>query len=155
MKPEIKAMLLSLCMGFVYVWCAGGILFFYIHAHPGELIPRSISVPIFCLFILVMVLGSVLVRRAAQKRTATETAEQAHTRRIRAAIGLKLGLGLWGLFLLNGILLTVLHKLPWQYAAPGLVVDILIIAACWMSLKRLKKAEDATAGPATGTLKAK
>jgi hypothetical protein len=155
MKFETKVMVLLFGISFLYVLCAGGTLFLFIHVHPGELVPRWISVPLLCLFILTIVLMTFLVSRGSQKQAAIETPEEARDRRSRAIIGAKLGLGLWGLFLLNGLILTALHELPLPYAAPGLMVEVLIIGALWISLRRLRKDGVMNPGPATGTFKAK
>lgn len=146
MKFETKTVLLLLCVSFLYVLCAGGTLFWYIHAHPGSLIPRSISVPLFCLFILTILLLTVLVRRAARKQAAAETADEAHSRRMRAIKGLKIGLIVWGLILLNGIRMLMQRTIPWTDAIPGLLIVLMIFVVTWSSLRRLQKAEATNPG---------
>ena len=141
MKLETKAVLLLLCISFLYVLCAGGTLFLYMHAHPGSLIPRWISVPIFCLFVLTIVLGSVLVRRAARKQAAVETAEEAHRRRVRAIKGMKIGLVIWALILLNDIRMLLWGTIPFTFGIPGLAIVLLIAIVTWSSLRRLQKVE--------------
>jgi len=93
--------------------------------------------------ILTLVLPSFIIRRAARKQAAVETAEEGRIRRARAAIGIKVGLVLWGLIFLNGIRMVVEHEVRWLYAVPGLAVDILLIVVFWNSLRRLKKFEEA------------
>src|ERR1700690_3193660 len=67
-KFEKKVLLILFCPAVACTLCAGGVLFWYIHAHSGALIPRWISVPIFCLFILTILLPSFFLRRAARKQ---------------------------------------------------------------------------------------
>jgi choline-glycine betaine transporter len=143
MKVEKKIILLLLCASLGYVLCAGGGLFLYIHTHPGALIPRWISVPIFCLFILTILLGSFFVRRAARKQATIEGAEQAHLRRVRTVKGLKTGLIVWGVILLNDIRMLLQRTIPWTVAIPGFVVVLLMIVGTWVSLRRLQEAEAA------------
>jgi Na+/H+ antiporter NhaD/arsenite permease-like protein len=147
MKFEKKVILILLCTSFIYVLCAGGGLFLYIRAHPGALIPRWISVPILFLFILTIVIGSFLVRRAARKEARIETAEEGHLRRVRAIKGLKTGLIVWGVILLNDIRMLLQRTIPWKVAIPGSAIVLLMIAVTWVSLRRLQKAE--AAGPET------
>ena len=152
MKPEMKTVALLVCISFLYALCAGGALFLYIHAHPGGLIPRWISVPVFCLFILTIVLTSVLVKRAARKQVAAEKAEEAVIRRKRAIKVMKGGLILWGLIFLNGIRLVVQREVPLLYAIPGLAIDLLLAVVFWTSLKRMRKFEAAATGGKSTTL---
>ena len=147
MKFEKKVILILLCTSFTYVLCAGGGLFLYIRAHPGGLIPRWISVPMLCLFILMIVLGSFLVRRAARKHAKVETAEEGHLRRVRAIKGLKTGLIVWGVILLNDIRMLLQRTIPWTIAVPGSAIVLFMIVVTWVSLRRLQKAE--AAGPET------
>jgi len=146
MKLETKTVLLLLCISFLYVLCAGGTLFWYIHAHPGSLVPRSITVPVLCLFILTILLLTVLIRRAARKQAAVETADEAHSRRVRAIKGLKAGLIIWGLILLNGIRMLLQRTIPWTAAIPGLLTVLTMVVVTWSSLRRLQKAEATNPG---------
>ena len=143
MKLEIKTALLLVCISFLYVLCAGGTLFLYIRAHPGSLVPRWISVPLFCLFVLTVILMSFLIRRAARKQAAVETAEEAHWRRARAIKGLKIGLIVWGLILLNGIRMLLQGAIPWKIGMPGLVTVLLMVVVTWSSLRRVRKVDAA------------
>jgi hypothetical protein len=127
--------------------CAVVALAFYTTKHPGPL-PRPILVLLFCLFILTIVGGGVLLSRVVRKRVKIETADEGKLRRARATKGMKVGLVVWGLILLNGVRLVAQHEVRWIYAIPGLGVDILLIVAFWISLKRLEKSE--TKGSETG-----
>jgi hypothetical protein len=144
MKFEKKVFLILFCPALAYVWCAGGLLFLYIHAHPGALIPRWISIPIFCLFILTILLPSFFVRRAARKQAKIEAPEEAHLRRVRAIKGLKIGLIVWGVILLNDIRMLLERSIPWTVAIPGSAIVLLMTVVTWVSLRRLQKAEATT-----------
>jgi hypothetical protein len=143
MRPEAKTAVLIFSICFAYVLCAGGVLFVYIHAHPATPIPRFISVPILFLLILTITGVVFVTKRMAHKQAMVEIEEQGHLRRIRAIKGLKGGLVVWGLILLNDIRMLAMGSIPWKYAIPGLVVVVLMVAVCWMSLVRLKKIENA------------
>jgi preprotein translocase subunit YajC len=147
MKFEKKVFLILLCPALAYVWCAGGVLFFYIHAHPGALIPRWMSVSIFCLFILTILIPSFLVRRAARKQAKIEGAEEAQVRRVRAIKGLKIGLIFWVVIFLNDIRMLLEHTFPWTIAILGSAFVLLMIVVTWLLLRRLQKTE--AAGPET------
>jgi len=141
MKFEKKVILILLCTSFIYVLCAGDSLVLYIRAHPGVLIPRWISVPIFCLFILTILLGSFLVRRAARKQAKIEGAEEAHLRRMRATKGLKTGLMVWGVILLNDFRMLIQGTALRKFAIPGFAIVLLMVVVPWVSLKPVQKAE--------------
>ena len=144
MRFEKKITLILLLTSLVYVFCAGGGLFWYIHTHPGGLIPRRISIPILCLFILTIVTMTLLVRRAARKQALIETAEDGHLRRVRAIKGLKIGLIVWGVILLNDIRMLLERSIPWTVAIPGSAIVLLMTVVTWVSLRRLQKAEATT-----------
>ncbi len=141
MRPERRITLVLLSICFAYVLCAGSVLFLYVHAHPGAPVPRFISVPILCLFVLTIGGGAFVTNRMARRLLRTETAEQGHLRRLRAIKGLKVGLIVWGLILLNDVRMLAEGSIPWKYAIPGLIVVALIVAVCWKSLMRLKRIE--------------
>lgn|ERR1700728_695832 len=143
MRSEKKITLVLLLISFVYVLCAGGGLFWYIRAHPGGLIPRWISIPILCLFILTIITMTLLVRRSARKQALIETEEEGHLRRMRAIKGLKVGLIVWSLILLNDIRMLLQRTIPWTVAIPGSAIVFLMVVVTWASLKRLKKVEAA------------
>jgi len=147
MRFERKITLFLFFISFLYVFCAGGVLFWYIRAHPGGLIPRRVSIPIFCLFVFTIVIMTLLVRRAARKQALIETQEEGHLRRMRAIKGLKVGLIVWGVILLNDIRMLLERSIPWTVASAGSAVILLMIVATWVSLRRLQKAE--AAGPDT------
>jgi len=147
MKFEKKVILILLCPALAYTLCAGGVLFFYMRAHPGALIPRSISVPILFLFVLTILLPSFFLRRAARKQAKIEGAEEAHLRRVRAIKGLKIGLIVWGVILLNDIRMLLERSIPWTVAIAGSAIVLVMVVATWVSLRRLQKAEGA--GPGT------
>jgi hypothetical protein len=144
MKFEKKVLLILFCPAVAYTLCAGGVLFWYIHAHPGALIPRWISVPIFCLFILTILLPSFFLRRATRKQAMIEGSEEAHLRRVRAIKGLKTGLIVWGVILLNDIRMLLQRSIPWTVAIPGSAIVLLMIVVTWVSLRRVQRAEAAT-----------
>ena len=139
MKLQGKIALILVGITLPYM-CAVVAFGFYITKHPGP-VPRSISVPLFCFFLLTIIGGAMIVSRMARKRARIETAEEGKLRRARAVKGLKAGLVVWGLILLNGIRLVAQHEIPWAYAIPGLTVDVLLVVVFWTSLKRLKKFE--------------
>lgn len=143
MRPERRAALFLFSICLVYVLCAGGVLFLYIHAHPGAPVPRSVSVPILCLLLLTIGGGAFVANRMARRQAISETAEQGHLRQTRAIKGLKAGLVVWCLILLNDIRMLAAGSIPWKYAAPGLIVVVLMVAVCWRSLVRLKRTEAA------------
>jgi ABC-type dipeptide/oligopeptide/nickel transport system permease subunit len=70
-----------------------------------------------------------------------EGAEEAHLRRVRAIKGLKAGLIVWGVILLNDIRMLIQGTAPWKFAIPGFVIVLLMIVVTWVSLRRLQKAE--------------
>ncbi len=143
MKFEKKVFLILFCPALAYVLCAGGVLFLYVHSHPGAAIPRWISVPLFCLFIVAILLPSFFVRRAARRQALIEGAEEAHVRRVRAIKGLKVGLIVWGVILLNDIRMLLERSIPWTIAIVGSAIILLMIIATWVSLRRVQKAEAA------------
>ena len=141
MKFEKKVILILLCTGIPYIVCAGGGLFLYTRAHPGALIPPWISVSIFCLFILTIVLGSFFLRRVARTQAKIVGGEEAHLRRARAIKGLKTGLIVWGVILLNDIRMLLQRTIPSEIAIPGTAIVLLMTVVTWVSLRRLQKAE--------------
>jgi uncharacterized membrane protein SirB2 len=143
MKHETKVVLILLSTSLTYVLCAGGGLFLYMQAHPGGLIPRWISVSTLCLLILTIALGTFLLRRAARKQAKIETGQKGHLRRVRAIKGLKIGLIVWGVILLNDFRMLLEHTIPWTVALPGLAIVLLMVVGTWISLKRLQRAEAA------------
>jgi len=96
-----------------------------------------------CGLIATIVFQTTVLKRAAKKRAAIETAEQARLRRARAIKGLKAGLVLWGLILLNDIRMLLEGTISWTYAIPGLIIVIFITAVTWISLRRLQRVEAA------------
>jgi len=84
-----------------------------------------------------------LVRRAARKQALIETAEEGRLRRVRAIKGLKIGLIVWTLILLNDIWMLLQGTISWTVAIPGLAIVLLMVVVTWVSLKRLRKAESA------------
>jgi uncharacterized membrane protein len=139
MKFQRRIVVVLACVVVPYM-CAVIALVFYIQAHPGPM-PRWIPVSMLCFFVATIVVGSVVIRRTARKLAKDETAEEAKRRRATATKGLKAGLVLYVLILLNGIRLVVQREVPLKYAIPGLVIDILLIAVFWTSLRRLNRFE--------------
>jgi peptidoglycan/LPS O-acetylase OafA/YrhL len=133
-------------IGVVLAWivllymCAIVALVFYLQAHPGS-IPRWIPISMLCFFVATVVVGSVVIRRTARKLEKGETTEEAKQRRAVATKGLKAGLVLYILILLNGIALILQREIPLNYAIPGLAIDMFLIAVFWISLRRLKKVD--------------
>lgn len=146
MKFDKKVILILLGTSFIYVLCAGGGLLFYIHAHPGGLVPRRISVPILCLFIFTIALQAFLLKRAARKKAEVETAGEAHLRRVRAIKGLKTGLIVWAVILLNDVRMLLQRDTPWRVSVPAFAIVLSITVVMWVSLRRLQKAEAANSG---------
>ena len=145
MRFERKIGLLLICTALPYM-CAVAALIAYILAHPGEPVPRWISVPMLCLFILTIVGGGMFLSRAAKKQARSETPEEGRARRARAIKGLKAGLLVWALILLNDVRMLAEGTIPWTVAIAGLAVAALLIAASWVSLRRLKRAEMTSLG---------
>lgn len=141
LRGKIALILVGITLPYMCAVVAFGI---YVMKHPGP-VPRSISVPLLCFFILTIVGGAIILSRAVRKQAKIETADEGKLRRARAMKGMKLGLVVWGLILLNGIRLIAQHEVPWIYAISGLTVDALLIAVFWISLKRLRKSEGTTA----------
>ena len=139
MKFERKIGVVLVCMVLPYM-CAVAAFVLYAQAHLGP-VPRWISLTMLGAMILTFVVGGVVVSRLAKKQAARETAEEAKLRRARASKGLKTGLVVYILILLNGVRLLFEHAIPWVYGAPGLAVVLLMVITTWASLKKLKKAE--------------
>jgi hypothetical protein len=137
-----------IAIGFMMLLYLSGILVFviYIIEHPGQLIPRSVPLALFGWLILVTMLGLTLARRAARAQVATETTVERKRRINYGRKGLKIGMFFYSLFLLNGIRAIVQGEIPWKPAIVGIAVDILVIAGCWICLKRLNRfSEDSSA----------
>jgi len=62
---------------------------------------------------------------------------------MRAIKGLKVGLIVWSLILLNDIRMLLQRTIPWTVAIPGSAIVFLMVVVTWASLKRLKKVEAA------------
>jgi len=127
--------------------CAVVGLMYYIHGHPGEPVSRWISVPLLFLLVLTILGGGVFLSRAAKKQAKSETIEEGRLRRARAIKGLKVGLVVWSLILLNDLRMLAEGAVPWTVAIVGLAVVTSLIIAFWVSLRRLHKAEMAAAQP--------
>lgn len=140
LQAKIAVVLVGITLAYM---CAAVAFSLYLVKHPGP-VPRSISIPLLCFFILTIVGGAVILSRVVRKQARVETVEEGKLRRARAVKGLKAGLILWGLILLNGIRLVAQNEVPWVYAIPGLTVDVLLIAVFGVSLRKLRKFEEAT-----------
>lgn len=145
MRLERRVALLMVLVAVPYLCTAIG-LFYYIHGHPGEPVPRWISVPMLFFLILTIYGGGIVVSRCARKWTASETVDEGKLRRARATKGLKIGLFVWGLILLNDLRMLAEGSVPWTIAIPGLAIVSLLILISWISLKRLKKADSPDSG---------
>jgi len=138
MKLQVRTILVLTVLPYM---CA--VVFFvrYVLAHPGP-VPRWISLSMLLFLVLTIGVGSIVIRGSARKQAATETPEEGELRRARAAQGLKAGLVLYFLILLNGIRLVVQGEIPLRYAIPGLAIDLFLIVVFWTSLRRLKRLEN-------------
>jgi Na+/H+ antiporter NhaD/arsenite permease-like protein len=121
-------------------------MFWYLHSHPSGLVPRWISVPLFCGLIVTLVLETFVVKRVSRKVATIETAEETHLRRVRAIKALKTGLVLWAVILLNDIRMLLQGTVPWMYAIVGLIFLAFMTAVTWTSLRRLQRIEAASIG---------
>jgi NADH:ubiquinone oxidoreductase subunit 5 (subunit L)/multisubunit Na+/H+ antiporter MnhA subunit len=139
MRFERKIGLVLACIIFPYM-CAVFALVFYVQAHPGP-VPRWISLSMLCGMVLTLIVGGILISRFAKKEAARQTEEEARLRRTRASRGLKVGLIVYIVILLNGIRLVLQQTIPLVYAIPGLTVVSVLFVTSWASLQRLKKAE--------------
>jgi Na+/H+ antiporter NhaD/arsenite permease-like protein len=139
MRFERKIGLVLVCMVLPYK-CAVFAFVFYVQAHPGP-VPRGISLSMLCAMVLTFVVGGVVISRLAKKEAARQTTEEAKLRRARASRGLKVGLIVCIVILLNGIRLLLQQAIPLIYAIPGLAVVSVLFVTSWASLQRLKKAE--------------
>jgi hypothetical protein len=92
------------------------------------------------------VLQTFLVKHAARNKAKIETVQEAHLRRVRAIKGLKIGLIVWGLILLNDVRTLVQRTIPRRAAIPGFAIVLLMVVVTWVSLKRLQKTEAANPG---------
>jgi hypothetical protein len=123
--------------------CALLAFVFYVVSHPGP-VPRWITVSLVCFIVFTGILGTFVVRRLALKRAVIETPDERDLRRNRALKWLKVGLVFYLLAMLNGIRVVLQGEIPWRYSIPGFTIDILLIVAFWISIRRLKSAEMAT-----------
>jgi hypothetical protein len=89
------------------------------------------------------VLQTFLVKHAARKKAKIETVGEAHLRRVRAIKGLKTGLIVWGVILLNDVRMLLQRTIPWSVSIPGFAIVLLMAVVTWVSLRRLQKAEAA------------
>jgi len=89
--------------------------------------------------VVTFVVGTILIKRLVRRQVATETPIEGDQRRKFAVKGLKGGLILYSLILLNGIRLVLEGEVPWRFAIPGVAIDLFIIGGCWFSLRRLQK----------------
>jgi hypothetical protein len=140
MKLTTKVVLVLLGSALIYM-CAAATFVLYVVKHPGIPVPRSISIPLFCFFILTIAAVSVILPRMARKHTKTETAEEGHVRRARAVKGWRIGLIVWSLILLNDIRMLLQRTIPLAFAIPGLAIVLFMVFISWLSLKRLQRAE--------------
>lgn len=141
MKPQTKGVLVVACVSFAYVLCAGCTMFWYTSHHPGDLVPRWISVLLLCGLIVTVALGTIVLRRYGKKQVQTETADEGRARRARAIKGLQGGLILWSLILLNDIRMLIQHTVAWTAAIVGLGIVLFLAFATWTSLKKLQKSD--------------
>jgi Na+/H+ antiporter NhaD/arsenite permease-like protein len=125
--------------------CVVLVLLYYVRSHPGRL-PVWIPLAIFSFFIVACIAGGFYLVRSVRRHVAREGAEERNQRRATAVNGLKIGLVVWCLILLNGVRLVLQHAVPWQYAGVGLSMDFLLIVLFWTSLNRLKRSQIENAG---------
>lgn len=139
MKFEKKIKLVLVSSVFPYL-CAVFALVFYLQRHPGA-VPRWIAISLLCAMILTLVVGGFVISHLAKKEAARETRAEAK-QRARASKGQKVVLIIGVLILLNAIRLILGGTIPWSYAIPGLSIAVLLIFSSWLTLKKLKKADD-------------
>lgn len=136
-RLQRKVGVVMACMVLPYV-CAIFLFVRYLQVHPGP-VPRWISLAMLGVLVVTFVVGTICIKRVVRQQVATETPFEGDQRRKLAAKGLKGGLILYGLILLNGIRLVLEGDVPWRYAIPGLAIDLLMIGVCWFCLRRLQK----------------
>jgi len=139
MKFGRKIVLLMVCMVLPYILAVIALVF-YVHAHPGP-VPRSISLSMLFFFSLTIVVGGIFLSRSVRTQAKIETSDEGRARRARAVKGLKIGMLVWALILLNDVRLLAQHDIPWRFAIPGTTISVVLMAVFWASLRRLKKAE--------------
>jgi membrane protein YdbS with pleckstrin-like domain len=120
--------------------CNAGFLIYYVHEHAGPVPPRII-LSMVCFLGVGAAAGIVATSRHSRKQARTETPEEARSRRSFAIKGLKVGLVVWTLILLNDVRMLVQHDAPWIDAIPGMAIVALLVIISWISLKRLRTAE--------------
>jgi len=125
--------------------CAGALLLLYLRTHPGNL-PMWIPLAMFAFLTATCVVGGVYLSRFLRGQVAVETVTERSERQTSAAQGLKIGLVLWSVIFMNGVLLTLEHTVPWQHAVPGLTLDFLFIVTFWTLLNRIKRSRIQNSG---------
>lgn len=142
LKKKVLIFLVGLTLPYM---CAVALLVRYVLTHPGNL-PMWIPLTMFAFLIITCVVGGLYLSRLVRTQVAVETAGERSERQTSAAKGLKIGLVLWSIIFVNGVLLLLEHTVPWQYAIPGLTLDLLFIVIFWTSLNRLKRSQIQSAG---------
>ena len=121
--------------------CAVMLLVLYLQRHPGQ-VPMWVPLTMLVFLVGTCVLGGIYLSRSVRRQTALETPFERTRRQSETAKGLKVGLVVWGLIFLNGIRLLLQGEVPWKYAIPGLTIDLFLIVVFWISLNRVKKAQN-------------
>lgn len=116
------------------------VLYLAVHGSVGaSRLPHWIWSAMFSYFVASLVAVGYLGRRGAAKpRGDTE----AKARGVNATRGLKIGIALYVVILLNGLGLIVQRTVPLRYALPGLLIDVLLIAVFWWLLARGRHRSD-------------
>jgi len=145
---QLKRAIISLTVFIMLLGvCNAGFLIYYVHEHPGPVPPRII-LSMVCFLTVGAAAGIVVTSRRLRRQARTETPEEGKSRRAFAAKGLKAGLVVWTLILLNDVRMLLQHNVPWTYAIPGTTIVTLVVILSWVSLRRLRKAE--MKGPQSG-----
>jgi len=105
-----------------------------------------IPLAMFAFLTATWVVGGVYFSRFVRRQVAVETVTERSERQTSAAQGLKIGLVLWSVIFMNGVLLTLEHTVAWQYAVPALTLDFLFIVTFWTLLNRIKRSRIQNSG---------
>ena len=124
--------------------CAVLGLVWYMQAHPGP-VPQWITFPMAC-YLIAACIGVIVFSRIGRKRWPVEISEEDNRRRPGAIKAIKTALVLYVVITSNAVWLVLSRKIPWNYAAPGLVVDVLLLFLLWSSWKRLKASSGTNPG---------
>ena len=125
--------------------CAVALLLLYLRTHPGNL-PMWIPLAMFAFLTATCVVGGVCLSRFLRGVSRGGNCYRAKRAADQRRAGLKIGLVLWSVIFMNGVLLTLEHTVLWQYAVPALAPDFLFIVTFWTLLNRIKRSRIQNAG---------